>query len=113
MALFTLMVATKPKPGREGEWNRWYDEVHLDEVLSLSGFHRAYRLSGIGQVTPDRANVAVYEIEAEDDAGAVLVLDHLKVAALTTTDALDPDSVTFDLYRNCASRVGSDEGGSR
>jgi hypothetical protein len=110
LPLFTLIVATKPRLGQEAEWNRWYDHIHLAEVLALAGFVRASRLQGIGDVQPGRGNVAMYEIEADDDDAALAALSRLQAASLTTTDALDPDSVTFDLYRNGAWRVGPLEG---
>jgi len=110
LQLFTLVVATKPKPGQEAEWDRWYDHVHLAEVLGLAGFVRASRLKGIGDVQPGRGNIAMYIIEAENDDAALAALSRLQAAPLTTTDALDPDSVTFDLYRNGVWRVALLEG---
>jgi hypothetical protein len=52
---------------REDEFNRWYDEQHMPEVVSNPGFHRAWRLrhepskSELGQ-EPFRY-WAVYEID--------------------------------------------------
>ena len=33
-----LIVFTEPVIGREDEYNEWYDEVHLPEVLATDGF---------------------------------------------------------------------------
>ena len=33
MATHRLIVFTQPTEGKEDEYNRWYDEVHLGDVL--------------------------------------------------------------------------------
>lgn len=38
-----MVVQTNPKPGREDEFNAWYDNVHLKEVLQVPGFVAARR----------------------------------------------------------------------
>jgi hypothetical protein len=46
-----LLVRSKPTtPQREGEYNDWYDRVHLNDVLSIPGVVAAsrYRLSAGG-----------------------------------------------------------------
>ena len=48
---------------REAEYNTWYDEVHLPELLALDGFVAARRLR---PVTDDGPYVALYEIEGDD-----------------------------------------------
>lgn len=54
-------------PTREAEFNRWYDEVHVPELLALPGFIRAWRLQvtdeGRGVGDPGQTYIAVYEIE--------------------------------------------------
>lgn len=52
---------------REEEFNRWYDEVHMPEVASNPGFHRAWRLRhepSASQLGEARHRYwAVYEID--------------------------------------------------
>ncbi len=53
-------------PSREAEFNKWYDEVHLPDILETSGFVRASRYEN---TNPDDAHgkfLAVYEIETDD-----------------------------------------------
>jgi len=69
------MVKTKPSnPAREAEFNIWYDQVDIPDVLEVPGFMRARR--GIGQDFPefpsvnlkgdDGNYVALYNIETDD-----------------------------------------------
>lgn len=66
-ANYLHLVLTSPTPGAEDEFNEWYDNVHVPEVLQMPGFlsGRRFRL-----VSPDPADspryLAVYEIESDD-----------------------------------------------
>lgn len=101
---YTLIVAARPVAGREADWNRWYDETHLDEVLTVQSFVSAVRLRAITSDPSLGSWLAVYGIAAVDDAAADAALRRLQSAALTVTDAMDGSSVTFSLYRNGSSR---------
>lgn len=39
------LVFTNPVPGREDEYNRWYDEQHAPDVVAVPGFVNAQRLA--------------------------------------------------------------------
>jgi hypothetical protein len=59
-----LVVLTRPLPGRDEEYNRWYDERHLDDVLNvIGGFTAARRFTRIGD-GPGWQYLAIYEIPA-------------------------------------------------
>lgn len=42
-AEYELIVLSNAMPGREAEYNRWYDEMHLPDVLRNPGFRSAQR----------------------------------------------------------------------
>lgn len=93
------IVRTNAVRGREAEFDRWYDTVHLPEVLALPGFLSAqrYRLSA-QQVLPDQQHgwLAVYEIDSSDIAGT---LDRLRGAThLQMSDALDLASIDAAVF---------------
>ena len=96
MATHKLIVFSNPSAGQEDEYNRWYDEVHLKEVLEVDGFVAAQRfaladaqIAAMDGRSPTRY-LAIYEIEAED---LQPVLDKLAAAGATMnmSDALDQD----------------------
>jgi hypothetical protein len=65
-----LYVESRPvSPEREDEYSRWYDEVHLGEVVALGGVTGARRYKA-----PDGTYVAMYDIEAEDPKAVVKAL---------------------------------------
>lgn len=62
-----LVVHTRPVEGREDEYHRWYSEVHLPEVVRLSGFVAARRFRFVAsddeRAAPELPFLAIYEVE--------------------------------------------------
>jgi hypothetical protein len=101
MARHILLVMSNPAAGRDDEFNDWYTNVHLHDVLAVDGIVAAqrFRLSDT-QMRPDQPQphryMAVYEIEAEDPntplqsllagvmSGAIPLDESLDVASLST-----------------------------
>lgn len=103
MATHRLIVFTEPKPGQEAEYNKWYDEVHLKEVLEVEGFVAAQRfeiaptqIGGPGQTAP-RRYLAIYEIESDNVAAALEKLNSGS-GTMIMSDALDLASATAIAY---------------
>ena len=67
MAKHMLVVLTNAAEGKDEEFNRWYNDVHLGDVLAVDGFVGAQRfaLDALGGESPHRY-LALYEIETED-----------------------------------------------
>lgn len=86
-----LIVETSCAEGSDAEFNRWYDEVHIPQLLTIDGFvgARRYRLADaqMGRSRPEQPYLALYEIEADDPQAA---LDALlaRTAALEMTPTL-------------------------
>jgi hypothetical protein len=49
-------------PGREADWNRWYDEVHVPAILGVPGFRSVTRFAELGR--PGHY-LAIYAIDDE------------------------------------------------
>jgi hypothetical protein len=103
-----FVVQTRPSdPSREDEYNRWYDETHIPEVLAVPGIvgARRYRLSERQQTTADRSYpyLAVYDLDADDLATVVDELGR-RVAdgTIHLTDALErtppPRTSIYEVY---------------
>lgn len=66
-----MIVWSDPSEGAdEGEYNRWYDEVHVVDVLRIPGFVGCtrYRLADaqFGPVDTPGRYVALYEVDVDD-----------------------------------------------
>ena len=88
MAKGVILVESRPSsPDREQEYNTWYDEVHIPELLALDGIVAARRLR---PVAGDGPYVALYEVEG-DDLQAILDNMFANAGQLHMSDALQLD----------------------
>ena len=98
MAKNQLIVLTNPKEGREAEYNSWYDDRHIPDVLNVPGFVGAQRFKlsaapGMGGA-PAWSYMAAYDIDADDPRAAVkLLLARIGTPAMPMSDALDEASL--------------------
>ena len=76
MGQYLLVIPSAAHAGQEDEYNRWYDEVHLADVLAVPGFVSGRRFDAMpnSPAPPPAAALAVYEIEADDPAAAIAEL---------------------------------------
>jgi hypothetical protein len=85
MAKGIILVESRPSsPDRDREYNTWYDDVHLPQLVALDGFVSARRLRPVNAEGP---YVAIYEIEG-DDLQAILDNMIANAGQLTMSDAL-------------------------
>ena len=75
---FLFLVLTNPTGGQEEEYNRWYNDQHIADVLAIPGFvgMQRFRLSHHpAQPAPYWNYVAFYEIDRDKVAEAFAGLD--------------------------------------
>jgi hypothetical protein len=74
MRTFTFVALTNAVPGREQEFNDWYDNQHVKDVLAIPGFVAAQRFERVGgavrAVSPYRY-LATYEVVTDDPDAAL------------------------------------------
>ena len=66
MTRHLLMVSSRALPGRESDYDRWYEEVHAGEVLALPGFVACERFRRLAEDGGAGEFVALYEVETDD-----------------------------------------------
>lgn len=87
MRKYTWIVFTNSVPDQEDEFNRWYDDVHISDLLRIPGVVGASRgrvsdtqmgmkdgnlmLVGPGEIGAEYKYVAFYEIETDDIEGVL------------------------------------------
>lgn len=108
MPCYKMVVMSTPQPGREDEYNDWYQNVHLGELLALPGFRCAqrFRMSrglGVGQAYP---YLAIYEIETDEiDAVVATLVATAEKGELTMSDAIDTSQTYAVIYEPCGAPV--------
>ncbi len=101
MPRYKLVVYSRPNPGREDDYNDWYQNVHLRELLALPGFVSAKRYRHARNLVEGEAYpyLSIYEIETDDiDA----VLQGLRTTAaqglFNMSDAIDLTDTSALVY---------------
>jgi len=75
MGRYVFAVHSNPVEGREQEYNDWYSNRHLDDLLACPGVIAARRLTLADLQVRDGPQpfkyLALYEIEADDPQGFI------------------------------------------
>jgi hypothetical protein len=108
MGKHILVVVTNPtSPEQEKEYNDWYTNKHLDDVLKVPGFVAAQRF----RLTQDSAKpltgpyLAIYEMDCKDPKAAFEGLGKAADAgAMPMTSAIDTVNITASIYSPITSR---------
>jgi len=69
MPKYKLVVMTRPVDGREQEYNDWYREVHLPDLVAIDGIKSAQRFRLSRAVVPNAEPLpylAIYDVETDD-----------------------------------------------
>ncbi len=103
-----MIVLSHPAEGREAEYNDWYQNFHLAQVVNIRDIKSATRFRLARKLVEGEAHpyAAIYEIETEDiDA----VLDELRAAAgterLSISGAINTDFTNATVYEEFGSVV--------
>jgi len=98
---YTMVVLTNPVPGREQEYNDWYDNRHIPDVLAVPGFVGAQRFNLVvnpGGGEPQWRYYATYQMETDDPKGAIAdVLGRWCTERMPNSDSLD-QALFFGVY---------------
>jgi hypothetical protein len=101
------IVYSNPMPGKDAEFNDWYTDVHLAEVLQIDGFISAQRFQlAEPQVVDDQPYryMAMYEIE-NDNIEKTIQNVMAASGGLQMTDAMDTDKVHIAIVQSVAGVV--------
>jgi hypothetical protein len=88
MPHYKLIVLSDPLDNRDAEFNTWYDNIHLPDVLKVDGIVAAQRFK---LKSGDRWRYcALYEIESDDPQKVVTELEsRAGTEAMPLSDAFD------------------------
>ena len=111
MAKYTFVVLTNPVAGKEDEYNRWYNENHIPDVLNVPGFVSGHRLRLAdeqfgGESSRTHKYLALYEIETDDIAATLKELRARGgTAEIVPSDAIDMKNVRTYIFSPVAEKV--------
>lgn len=109
-----LLALTNPVEGRDDEFNDWYSNRHLDDLLQIPGVRaaRRYALSDVQRMPPPYPYkyCALYEIVTDDLSGVMKALgERARTAAMPISDAMAPNSLIL-YFSSITDWVGARQG---
>lgn len=96
---YWLLVFSNPVQGREDEYNEWYDNQHLPDLLRIPGVVSARRLVAGGTQFSDESELpgkylALYEMETENLPTVFLeISSRVGTSGMVMSDAINLESV--------------------
>jgi hypothetical protein len=105
MASYKMVVMTEPKAGLEDEYNDWYNNQHLADVVAVPGFRSAQRFKlkdAMGSEHRQRY-LAIYEIESDNPQELLAELfRRAGTPAMVMSEALDMKKIGTGLFEPCS-----------
>jgi len=101
---YTLLVLTNSVAGREDEFNDWYTNQHVPDILRIPGFVAAKRFRIASEQVmagqPKWKYLALYEVETDDLKGALAdMVARGGGPAMPISDALDVEGALATIYQ--------------
>ncbi len=106
MARHSMLVLINAKEGREDEFNRWYEDVHLSDILAVPGFIAARRFEASATQMTGAAKhryMTLYEIETDDIAEAIRALGGAS-GGMDLSDAMEMNGALSVVYTETSRR---------
>lgn len=110
MGKFKLVVLANPTDGREEEFNEWYSNTHLADVVAVPGFRSAqrFKLKEPMGFEHRQQYLAIYEMECDDPQAVVEALYRRRdTPAMVLSDTLDRRTIVAGVFEPCSPAVTS------
>ena len=103
MARYKMLVLSRPIAGKDAEYNDWYQNTHLQQIVALPGFVSAQRFRVAVNMRGEEGYpyMAIYDIEADDVQAAYRILEQAAGdGTITVSQAFDYASVHASIYES-------------
>lgn len=105
MAKYLFVVLTNAADGRDAEFNDWYDNQHIGDVLKVPGFVSAQRFNIATQPAP-YAYLTLYEIETDDLAATQAALGKAAGSpAMPMSTSLDTQNIVASWFAPAGAKI--------
>lgn len=110
MAKHVFLGLTSPVDGQEDEYNKWYNETHIPEILSVPGIISARRFKTRIVNAPDAPAwkyICIFEVETDDLGATLKALGAATSAPIAALDAsLSGSIVAKEIFALHESKTG-------
>ncbi len=110
MAKHVFVVMTNATGDRDAEFNKWYDNQHIPDVLRIPGIVAAQRFkisnAQLGDAKSQWKYLALYELDTDDPAASLKELQaRIGTPAMVMSDTLDMGSIGAFMFSAIGERV--------
>jgi hypothetical protein len=97
------IVFSNPYPGKDDEFNEWYDNTHIPDILKIPGMVSAQRydlrpLARDQEKEPEYRYVTIYEVEGDVDEVMAAVSKAATSGQMAMSDAFDRTSAKLAFW---------------
>lgn len=107
---YAYVVLSGPVAGGEEEYNRWYSDRHLQDVIAVPGFVSAQRFKMIDAAStggPAQRYMAIYTMRTDDpDALLERLRTLVETGQMEMSPAFDQENLATILYEAITPVVG-------
>jgi hypothetical protein len=99
-----LLILTSPVPGKDSEFDEWYDTTHLPQVCATPGFTGASRWKKTTFMWPterpviSQTRAALYTIDGSVEDAVDALMSRLADGSIEMTEFMDMDSICITPY---------------
>jgi len=95
-----MVTLTNAAEGRDEEFNDWYDNVHIPDVLTIDGVQSAQRfeVEGDDPAAPHRY-LTIYELDREGAAVMGDIIDAMGSGTFTGSESIDGSTAAVSFWR--------------
>jgi hypothetical protein len=110
---FIQIVYSNPLRDRDDEFNEWYDNVHIPQLLAVPGMLSAQRYTLLdsemyrapGGRAPEHRYAIIYEMEGDVDATMQRIQEAVAAGQIEMHDSLDMDSWRLAFWKPCGPKA--------
>lgn len=103
---FIQVVFSNPAEGQDAEFNEWYDNVHIPELLRIPGMvsarryalHEAKLYQAPGGAVPEHRYMTIYEMEGDVDDIMAKIVESVGKGEVHMSDSLDLPSSRLSFW---------------
>jgi hypothetical protein len=105
-----FLVFSSPVEGREDEYEKWYDEVHLQDVLAVDGVVAAQRFDHVPLDAPEageppQKHLALYELDGDPNAVFTEFMARVGSGQMVLSEALDLANTSMAMWQPRGERL--------
>ncbi|MFM5931432.1 MAG: hypothetical protein ACKOPQ_11025 [Novosphingobium sp.] len=103
MGKYVMIAQSASLPGREDEYDAWYEAVHMKDICALPGVvsGRRFAATPFAMPGPGAPRLAIYEVETDDVAAFMAEMGRRSAEGIIArSDAMDRSAATLWIYED-------------